>query len=522
MVPSGRGRGSAAATATATVAASIAPSTSAYSPSHSTTRQKSPPTLAPSVQEASKRTIVSWEHGGGTAESKRNAQASGSGDELGDGRASRNGSSPKTSMDDDSDKARMDGGGTVDRERCESAGNYDHHRQSPGAEDPGTFTACVEGFGEEARGRRSSDHDMGDSSDVRRRGCPNEFSSPGDAAAIAAPYLPHDRVSPQQGDGPGSARMQTTATTHAEQRHSGSFDNPMNTHRLAGVYQRVPSWASWSAPGAYGRCRGGSGGRSGELWPRPPLVDEVNSISFSSQQREDAYPRHSESVEGDGGGSSSGDETRGGYPVPRFSGGVAGGAAAAQTGSFEAGGPSGGGGGGGGGLDDNPAFNKVTVSRRIKGRESFGPVSAWTETALVSRRLPDMSHTPPSHPHRRENLPKLDTVLASVGGACYLPSRFGPRQRRNGDGRAWPRPDVASEPFACASIRSGVGLCAQDRVKAGGEAFARKASTSRVFTLVGPQRRLVKYDEGVGRLGPTLETLEPSWRASSQTPALYA
>lgn len=441
------------------------------------------------------------------AENKRSAHASGSG---GDGGVSGNGSSPKTRMDNGSDESR---GGMVNHERRDIAGNYDHHRRSSSAEDPGTFIKKVE----EARGRRGSEHDMelvGDASDVRRRGCPTEFSSSSDAA----PYLAHDRVSPQHGDGPDSGDIRTMA--HVQRRRSGSFDNPINTHRLAGVYQRGPSWASWSGPV----------GRSGEFWPRPPLADEVKSISFSSQQREDAYRLRSESVERDGGGSCSGDETRGGYPVPRFAGGVAGGSAAVQTGSFEAGGPSGGGSGGGGDLDDNPAFKKAAVSRRIEGRENFGPVSAWTETALVSRRLPDMRHPAPSQDtsvvslnhHQREDLPKLDTVLASVGGGCYLPSRFGPRQRRNVDSPAWPRPDVASESFACARIRSGGDLCAQNREEAGGNAFARKASTSRVFTLVGPQRRLVKYDEGVGRLGPTLETLEPSWRASRQTPLPYA
>lgn len=453
------------------------------------------------------------------AEGKRGAQASRSG---GDGGVNGNGSSPNTRMDNGGDEGR---GVTVGRERRESAGNYDHRRRSPGAEDVGTFTARVEGFGEDSRGRRSNEHDMelvGDASDVRRRGCPTEFSPSSDAAVISAPYLAHDRVLPQHGDGPDSVRIRATATAtaHVEQGRSGSFENPINTHRVAGVYQRVPSWAPWS----------GSGGRSGEFWPRPPLADEVKSISFSSQQREDAYRLRSESVERDGGGSSSGDETRGGYPVPRFAGGVTGGAAAVQTGTFEAGGPSGGGGGGGGGLDDNPAFKKARVSRRAEGRENFGPVSAWTETALVSRRLPDMGHPAPSqntsvaslNHHRREDLPKLGTVLASVGGDCYLPSRFGPHQRRNVAGPSWPRPDVASEPFACARIRSGGGLGAQNRVEAGGEVFPRKSSTSRVFTLVGPQRRLVKYDEGVGRLGPTLETLEPSWRANSQTPMPYA
>lgn len=50
----------------------------------------------------------------------------------------------------------------------------------------------------------------------------------------------------------------------------------------------------------------------------------------------------------------------------------------------------------------------------------------------------------------------------------------------------------------------------------------RNSSASSVVTLYGPKIRHVKYERGLGSLGPTLETLEPAWRVAGAVQAVVA
>ena len=518
-MPSGRGRGAAAAAAAAPSALK----------NTSSTNQR-PPTTTISSPEAPKPTPASWE----------------SGPRL-----------PRIVTGIASDGREVGEGERVNEERRESRGSISSQHRHLQTHTEGLRNAEImkvvggedEQDGDHRRIRRSSEleHDMDvDTSSMRplmrRRSGTADFVSP--TSSPSSLYAAHGHGSPHHGV-PGmpvsgmpslvdSSPLRSMRSAGEQQQRPRSSDIAIRYHCISSPRQRPASWASWSSAGAYG---GGGGGS----WPRAPLACDIKATSFSSTREDAGSARKAEIGDGDSGSSSQGDggsvssdDTRGGYPAPRFSSGsAAGGGSAVQMRCFAAGGPTGGSDGAG------MALSKSPVSRCIGGCRDGSPAPSWAESALVSRQLPNMGgpavsqdtavagavHSSP----RREGLPKLDSLLAGVG--FYQWSSFVPR--RKADGTAWPRPDVVRESSSRARIpiggessrSSGGSSCAHDGV--GGrrvEAFVPKPSTSttsRVFTLTGPQKRLVKYDQGAGPLGPTLETLEPRWRAG-KIPVPYA